>query len=79
MVAGGPLHLSLRINVIVDDVCSERDNGDAKAREEVSERGRLREYGVVPPRVTLGPWITVEGSRHACTDAGRRIRCQQRQ
>ena len=58
------LYPRLFVDIVIDHVCGECDDGDAKAREHISERGRFGEDWVFPPRLALRPGVIVKGTRH---------------
>jgi hypothetical protein len=46
--------------VVIGDVCSKCDDGDAKSWEDVFEHLAVGEDGAFTPCLAFRPWITVE-------------------
>ena len=57
------MFMGATINVVVEDVGGECDDGCTKAWEEVPEHCAIREYGVLAPDLAFSPRITVERRR----------------
>ena len=60
MMASSIFYLGLLVDVIVHNVCSERDDSDAKSGEDVPEHGCSREDRMFAPGLPLRPGVSVE-------------------